>query len=204
MEGKLNYNQKQYVFNKFKKANPKSLLDEYSVGHTDDQTISTTYIKNGKIIKTISDYGLAGSSELVWAYIPFGNLYRQIKLNSILYDRPFYPKLSYYTFKKNGKILPLEKSESFYLWTELLKSKVTEKEFTPIYTISLRRNYTYWGPDPNKERKNKFELKSIKTDGQFYTFDFKNEKPITYDLGYNFITRNFDKKEFRKPNEWEN
>ena len=201
--GNLESKAKNYIFGKFRRANPLGLQDNYSVSHTDDQSLTTTFIQNGKIVKTIHDYGMAGTNELIWAYIPISNIHTTIKLESLPVDEPFYPKLHYFTFKKDGLIMPLEKSESFYLWTELKKSIQTDTNFKSKYKLTFSGNYTYWGADPNEARQHKYEIKSITTDGQFFKFEFKNEQAITYDLGYNFIDRNFKPSDFRKPNEWE-
>jgi len=200
---KIDDKTKEYIFDKFRRANPTGLLDKYAIASTDRESLTTTFIKEGKIVKTIEDYGMAGPSELIWAYIPFANLYNSILLDSLPLDEPFYPKLHYFTFKKNGLILPLEKSESFYLWTELKKSKQTDKEVKPLYILTFRGNYTYSGPDPNKDKQHKYEIKAIKTDGQLFKFEFKDNKSITYDLGYNFIDKNFKMTSFRKPEKWE-
>lgn len=194
---------KNYIFNKFRRANPLGLQDNYSVGHTDDESLTTTFIQNGKIVKTIHDYGNAGTNELTWAYIPIANIHTTIKLNRLSLDVPFYPKLHYFTFKKAGLILPLEKSESFYLWTELKKSKKTTQKFISKYNVTFGGNNTYSGPDPNGAKHHKFEIESITTDGQFFKFEFKDKHSMTYDLGYNFLDRNFKTTDFRKPNEWE-
>ena len=201
-EGQLDDSIKKYVFDKFKKANPLRLEKYYAVSHTDDECITTTYIKNGKIIKTICDYGGTGVHKLTWAYVPIANLYSIVKLKRIPDDEPFYPKYGYYAFEKGRLILPLEKSESFYLWTELKKSKTTSKNFSPTYTITFTGNYTYWGPDANK-REHKNEIKKITTDGRFYKFEYKNAFTETYDLGYNFVERNFGKSNFVKYKEGE-
>lgn len=195
--GNLDNKTKNYIFNKFRRANPLKLKDSYSVNHSDDQSLTTTFIKNGKIVKTIHDYGMAGTNELIWAYIAISNIHKKIPLNSLAFDEPFYPKLHYFTFKKNDLILSLEKSESFYLWTELKKSKQTDKEFKSKYKLIFSGNYTYWGPDPNEARQHKYEINSITTDGQFYKFKFKNNNTKTYDLGYNFIDRNFKTTNFK-------
>ncbi|MRX68715.1 hypothetical protein GJU42_12135 [Flavobacterium resistens] len=47
------------------------MKNEYIASHTDDETISVTFIKNNKIIKTIEDYGQEAPTEFQWAYIPF-------------------------------------------------------------------------------------------------------------------------------------
>lgn len=201
--GNLDTKTTKYIFNKFRRANPLKLQDNYYVTHTDDKSLTTTYIQNGKIVKTIQDYGMASINELIWAYIPISNIHTTITLDSLPLDEPFYPKLHYFTFKKDDLILPLEKSESFYLWTELKNSKQTDIKFISKYKITFSGNYTYWGPDPYKSRQHKYEIQSIKTDGQLYKFEFENDYTITYDLGYNFIERNFKSTGFRKPNKWE-
>jgi hypothetical protein len=133
--------------------------------------------------------------ELTWAYVPIANLHDMIELDSLPEDEPFYPKLHCYIFQKGRLIIPLEKSESFYLWTEIHKSDKTNHTFKPTYSLSFGENFTYWGPNPNK-RQHKYEYKNITTDGRFFKFEYENSDPITYDLGYNFIERNFDRKDF--------
>lgn len=201
--GNLDNKRINYIFNKFRRANPLKLQDNYSVSYSDDQSLTTTYIQNEKIVKTIHDYGMAGTNELLWAYDPISNIHNTIKLDSLPLDEPFYPKLHYFTFKKGSLILPLEKSESFYLWTELKKSKQTDENFKSKYKVIFSANNTYWGPDLNKGRNHKYEIKSVETDGQFFRFEFKDNQSVTYDLKYNFIDRNFKPTDFRKPNKWE-
>lgn len=199
--GNLDTNTKDYIFNKFRRANPLKLQDSYSVGHTDDQTLTTTFIQNGKIVKTIHDYGMAATNELTWAYIPISHIHTSIKLDSLPIDEPFYPKLHYFIFKNDDLILPLEKSESFYLWTELKKAKQTDLKFKSKYKLTFSGKDTYCGPDPNETRQHKYEIKSVTTEGQFFKFEFENGQSITYDLGYNFIDRNFKLTDLRKPNQ---
>ncbi|MBP1840017.1 DUF6438 domain-containing protein [Formosa algae] len=186
-----------YIFSKFAKANIDSLKNEYAVGHTDDESITTTFVKNGQIIKTIHDYGKAGPKELIWAYVPIQNLHTEIELDSIENDEPFYPKLHYYTFVKDSKILRLEKSESFFLWTEIKDSKIVNTKFNSKYSIGFRGNYTYWGADPNEKRKHLYELDKIESDGKLFKFSFKDQKSITYDLDYDFIERNYKETDFK-------
>jgi len=192
-----------YIFSKFAKANIDSLKKDYAVGHTDDESITTTFVKNGQIIKTINDYGKAGPKELIWAYVPIQNLYTEIQLDSLTNDEPFYPKLHYYTFEKDSKILRLEKSESFFLWTEIKDSKIVNTKFNSKYNIGFRGNYTYWGADPNEKRKHQYELDKIESDGKLFKFSFKDQKSITYDLGYNFIERNFKESDFKKKTKYD-
>lgn len=192
-----------YIFSKFAKANIDSLKSYYAVGHTDDESITTTFVKDGQIIKTIHDYGKAGPKELIWAYVPIQNLYTEIELDSLENDEPFYPKLHYYTFEKDSKILRLEKSESFFLWTEIKDSKIVNTKFNSKYSIGFRGNYTYWGADPNEKRKHLYELDKIESDGKLFKFSFKDQKSITYDLGYDFIERNFKETDFKNKTKYD-
>lgn len=202
-KSKIDSLQVNQIFTKFGKANIDTLSNEYAVGHTDDESITTTFIKNGQIVKTIHDYGKAGPKELVWAYVPIENLYTQINLDSLPLDEPFYPKLHYYTFEKDSLILRLDKSESFYLWTEIHKSKTASTDFKPLYSMGFRGNYTYWGADPNENRKHKYQLDKIESDGRIFKFYFKDQDSKTYDLGYNFVKENFEESDFKKKTKYD-
>lgn len=189
-ESKIDSVKTNYIFSKFGKANIENLLNDYIAGRTDDESISTTFIKNGKIIKTIHDYGKVGPKELVWAYVSIENLYTQIKLDSLTNNHPNYATLSYLNFENSIHFLPLEKSESFFLWTEINKSKIVNEIFNSRYSI------TFWESDLNENIKPRHKIDKIETDGKFFKFYFKGREPITYDLGYNFIERNFIETDF--------
>ena len=197
--GKIDAWAKDFIFNKFRRANPLALDDIYAVTSTDKESITTTFIQNGKIVKTIYDYGMIGPRDLIWAYVPISAIHRKIKLSRLPVDIPYYPKLKDFAIAKGENVLHLEKSESFYLWTELYKSKRVSKEFKAKYKLLLAPNYTYWGPDPDKKTKSRKKPESLLTDGRFFTFRLEGENPITYDIGYNFIDRNFKPSDFRKP-----
>ena len=185
-ESKIDSVKAKYIFSKFGKANIDSLQKDYRVGHTDDATITTTFIKKGKIVKTIHDYGKAGPKELFWAYVPLENLYTQIELDS-LKNNQLNSKIEFGNFKNANHFLPIEKSESFFLWTEINKSKIVNEKFNSKYSI------TYSQPVNEKEQ---YKIDKIETDGRFFKFYYKNQKPITYDLGYDFIKRNFNETDF--------
>jgi hypothetical protein len=193
----IDSNNTKYIFNKFNKINIGKLKNRYAVSHTDDQTITTTFIKNGKIIKSVSDYGSVAPRELFWSYDRIGNLHKLVKFDSLKGDLPYYSKLNYYSFKKGKSILRLEKSESFYLWTELQKGKRTEKLFKPEYKMSFRGNYSFWSNDINKLTEKPKEIKEIQTNGRYFKFIFKKSPSETFDLGYDFVKRNFNKTDFK-------
>lgn len=199
----VNKKSTDFIFNKFKNADVIDLSNDYSDGPTDGESITTTFIKKGKIIKTIYDYRKSAPRELLWAYVPIENLYNRIKLDSLPIDEPFYPKLQYYTFERDTSILSLQKSESFFLWTEINKSKIVNNDFKAKYTVGFRGNYTYWGKDPDKKRKHKYEIDKIESDGRYFKFYFKGQNPITYDLAYNFLEQNFKDSDFKAIQQYE-
>ncbi|WP_430408909.1 DUF6438 domain-containing protein [Kordia sp.] len=172
-----------YLFKKFEAIQISKIEANYSVKHTDDQTISTTFLENGKIVKTIRDYGKAGTKEMLWAYQTIENLYTQIKLSSLTIDETK-PKFNQYSFEKEGTQLLLEKSESFILWNAFQNALITTNRFKNLYIFdtSYYRN----------------EYIKVESDGQFYKFYFKNGTITTYDIGYNFITKNFKDSDFKK------
>lgn len=201
---KISESMTRYIFRKFNRANPLTLPNNYSIATTDQQAIVTTFIKNKKVIKTIYDYGESGPKELVWAYQSIRYIYSTAILNLLPRDEPFYPELAFYTFKKGNRFLPLEKSQSFYLWTELVSAKRTNVQFQPKYQIVFRNNYTYFGPDPAKEKRDKNEIPSITSDGRFFNFKFIVDSSSSYDLGYNFIKRNFEEGNFKTLDDLQN
>lgn len=71
------------ILESFQKSNWKNLKDDYKARHTDDERISVVFIKNNKIVKSISDYGHESPEEFIWAYSPLRFLYQQVKLERI-------------------------------------------------------------------------------------------------------------------------
>src|SRR5690606_25915270 len=53
---KATTNQTEFIFGKFRNANPIKLEDKYYETVTDMATYTTTFVKDGKVIKTIYDY----------------------------------------------------------------------------------------------------------------------------------------------------
>ncbi len=180
----------KYIFSKFGNANIDSLLNNYRANHTDDRTITTTFVKNGKIVKTIRDYGKTGPKELVWAYVPIENLHTQIELDSLKKNQFHHFKIEFGNFHNNHHFLPIEKSESFFLWTELSKSKRVSEKFNSKYSI------TYWQPESDENGKQQYEIDRIETDGRFFKFYYNKHESVTYDLGYDFIKRNYKESDF--------
>ena len=195
---KLNKKLTERIFNKFRRANPIRLNNFYSVGHTDDETITTTFIKNGKIVKSIYDYGNDAPKELIWAYTSLREVDYILKVDSMNPPSIYFPKLSSYTILNNNKEIHLKKSESFLLWMELQKAKTTDIDFIEKYSLTNTHDYDSWGDAPNPKEKQNKKIITVTTDGRIYKFTFEDNSFTTLDLGYNFIENNFKPSNFHK------
>lgn len=166
----------------FKKANVRELKDRYEVYSTDHETVSVTFIKDGRIVKTISVYGVRCPLELYWAYTAARYLYQQLSLDTMplgLNQIPYGCR----SFEKKGAVCNLSQSEAFYLWTLLIRSPRTQDRFAEEYTINIYNNP---------------EVRTIRTDGQRFKMIFWNGKTQSYDLGFSFIERNGLKEKFKQ------
>lgn len=166
----------------FQKANWFNLKNEYIAGHTDDETITVTFVKNNRIVKTIEDYGEEAPTEFQWAYIPLRFLHDRVKLNRIV-DKENLMDINQIVFLEGNNIFYLAKSESFCLKRLLLNSKKVSVKYMPKYKIE------YWANDIKK---------AAVSDGRFYTFKLNDDKEVTFDLGFNFLKENVFLNEFRK------
>jgi hypothetical protein len=175
----------QQIETRFKKASISALREEYLAGWTDDEEVSITFVKNNKIFKSVRDYGHQSPKELIWAYMPVRYLYQHIKLQPYKSKVPDLYDLSI-EFETKLQICSLLQSESFYLKTELYKSKEVSLPFDAKYTI------TYWTDDNYTE--------TIYTDGRYFKIHEKNQWR-TLDLGYNFLAKNNLMGRFRKKTE---
>lgn len=153
------------IENNFKKANIKNLDTHYSANWTDDNTISVSFIKNNKIVKTISDYGHKSPNDFMLAYENAQYLYQILKLNKIETDIPLTLEL----LKSHRDSTILNRSESFLLSYLLINTKGIKKDFNEKYIIK---------PMFYKETSSN----SIKTDGRYFKI---NDRVL--DLGFDFI-----------------
>ncbi|ANO48052.1 hypothetical protein Pf1_02598 [Flavobacterium columnare] len=182
-KSKISNSEFKKIHTSFLKANIKSLKKRYSKNVSDQETVSISFIKNNKIIKTIEDYGMISPNELIWAYIPVRFLYQKVNLSSINSNK-FLSNIWYISFRKKDSINTLSKSESFFLVNEIYNGKKVNQKFRDEYYISYIDN-------------NDIQYK-IKTDGRFYNFN-----NMTIDIGYNFLTQNNLLKNFRKRTDYD-
>jgi hypothetical protein len=170
--------------NNFKKMNFDSLDNEYTSGITDNQTICTTFVKNGKIYKSVSDYAQMAPLVFRFAYVPLENLYQQIPLKIISAPKSIqnFNVAMNATFFNGNKVLRLKQSETFLLLDYLRMGKIIKNDFKPRFTFELQ-------PFSSSGKAN--------TDGRYYTF-FVNGHQKTIDIGFNFYDANISIWHWRK------
>jgi hypothetical protein len=207
-EGQIAKERFERIRSKFKQADIGKLQQDYSVGWTDDETISTTFVSKGEIVNSIEDYGEAGPDELVWGYTSLRYLFQDLELKELDSTKvPFYLDLHYFRIEKGEEICDLTQSESFLLWNYLRRGTLVQTSATSKYRLGFVRNYT-WFPhfdemdDPYKENTEE-KVKVITTDGQFYTFDITGQNTVTIDIGFNFFDINQKFLSFREKGEFD-
>jgi len=159
---------------KFRKANLKKLKDKYEASWTDDNEITISLIKNGRIFRTIIDYGYQAPTELYWAYFSVVFLSQKLSLKNLPNEGNFRFQKTF-SFEKNDKFIRLAKSEGFYLANLLNTANLVDRVFIEKYTLHAA-----------------VETGSMKTttDGRYFKIELENGKFLTVDLGYNFLHRN--------------
>ncbi|POS00801.1 hypothetical protein Q361_1211 [Flavobacterium croceum DSM 17960] len=156
-----------------KKVNFSNLKDNYTANWTDDQEVSVTFVKNNKILKSITDYGRQSPKSFRINIEPLTYLYQKIKLEEDKTAKDFqYINLR---FEKGNKIINLTSSEIFFLSNLLSKSITTSKSFKAKFITNYDTDY---------------DVSRIETDGRFFKIFSKNKNSVTYDLGFNFIEKN--------------
>lgn len=165
----------------------RSLKNSYRGGVSDDETISITFVKDGKIYKSINDYGKTAPAQFIWAYNPLRYLYQTLTLKTVSY-RDLLPQLNSLKWKKDNKVADLPQSETFLLSYYLNKGKTFDGKFNPRFKLAP----SYQLRSPN----------DVDTDGRYYTF-IQNSKSITIDIGFNFYDINAKNWEWRKITEYD-
>lgn len=177
----------------------------YYAGPTDNEEITLTFAKNGKIIKSISDYGHSAPIEIQWLVDKLRNIdqYRLEKIYSPISQ--VFINLHSYNFRKENMIFSLTKAESFYLFELLNNGAITKQNFKPTYVVDFNTDYIYSPSyeeidnDPYNENA-RIQINKIETDGQYYQFHLRDKKSFIVDLGFNFIQLNHLDKRLTKIN----
>jgi hypothetical protein len=188
--GKISIEKFQMLQRNFFATKIDSLKNNYSARWTDDETITTTFVKDGKIYKTVGDYGHQAPRPFTWAYIPLRYLYQYIKLtpNTAPAFFPRFNEARGSSFRKDGRIVPHTESETFLLFDYLRNGKQVDVRFNSRFKLHVElSNFPYY---------------DINTDGRYYTF-ITNGKPTTIDIGFNFYDINIKNWEWRKIEEYD-
>jgi len=178
----------EYYDNKYKRS---ILID----GSSGLEFASMTTVSNNKIFTIEEVFSIDfDEKEFYWAY-----------LNSLFYpermqfDQPPYFKelfrwefvspdegtFANFAITRNDSILYLCNTEAFHLITLLDDAVETDTDFTPTYQL---KGFLY-------------DKEAVETDGRFFRYK-RYGKPVTLDLGFNFIKVNDWDKYLRKKNEY--
>lgn len=164
------------------------LKDRYIAHHTDDETITVSFVKNGRVYKTIMDYGHDGPPAFRWAYLQLRHVPDKLKLTREQ-NQPKY--LSQYdnfrtaSLIKDGMILDILQTETFLLFQYLNNGKRTDHKFSPTYRLVTG-----------------FEESPIMTDGRYFQLKSK-EETVTIDIGFDFFLTNIRNRMWRKQTEYD-
>jgi hypothetical protein len=205
-EGHLSRETFSRIENEFRKCNIEKLNENYSVSHSDDETISTTFCRQNKFINSIEDYGKDGPEELIWAYSSLRYLFQSLELKKLdSVEIPIYLDLHYFRLENGNQVADLTQSESFLLWNYLRKGTKGQYTFSKKFDLSFVRNYIWASNDLNDPYKesNEGKVKSIESDGRYYTFDIEGQQSVTIDIGHNFFDLNDRLIKFREKNKYD-
>lgn len=174
---------KEYVteiFNSFQNINVMNLNDNYMRMVTCSRSTSITFIKNNKIVKTISDYADSAPIDMLSAIENLSFFYQKSKLN--YYEDTFIENMLVIGVLKNKKnTYRMIDSEMSFLQNSINNGKKTNETLKKVFELSF---YEY----PNRFKK--VFIKNIFTDGRYYQINYKDNTSITVDIGYNFIENN--------------
>lgn len=168
---KISIKQFKEIENAFSKANVLNLKNDYADNSSDTPNSSITFVKNGKIIKTISDHDGSAPFELIWAYKPLEYLYQDLKLD-LIENNESKPVFETFNFENANLSGGMEMSENFYLFSLIWNAKQANQSFVKKFDIISP--YAY-------------RASKIETDGRFYKVFWKKGGSTTYDIGFNFI-----------------
>lgn len=190
-KGKISKKLYQQIEANFEKANIDGIKSTYRTLESDQRTVSTTFVKNGRIYKTVDDYGEIAPESFRSSYAPLENLYKTLLLakDSVPKSIPFFEEITTSKLKNGNLVLDFTQSETFLLADYLKKGKITVNNFQPRFTLHF--DYNEINP-----------LYNVDTDGRFFKFIVKG-KPIIIDIGFNFYDVNAKIWKWRKANAYD-
>lgn len=164
------------ITRRFKQADYINLKNDYHTIVSDSRRVTVSFIKNGRIFKTIEDYADSAPKEFVWAYDNLVYLNQFLDLKPKAIDTSLDCTSLYSSFRTMNKVMGMEmpESEGFYLVSLLMDAKTVTTPFDEKYE---------WSYDTDA-------IPKITTDGRLYKLYYKNGKTEIKDIGFNFITDN--------------
>lgn len=177
--------------NNFRKANIDALKGKYQSQVSDQRTVSTTFVKNGRIYKTVDDYGEIAPASFRSSYAGLENLYKTLALtkDSIPKLIPLFEEITTSKLKKGNMVLDFTQSETFLLSDYLKKGEITINNFHPRFILHFDHDVI----NP---------LYNVETDGRFFKFIVKG-KPVIIDIGFNFYDVNTKIWQWRQAGEYD-
>jgi hypothetical protein len=175
--GQLDLNITTQIFKKFDIIDLLKMNDNYPCETPDSQNNSITFLKNGKIIKTIQDCSRKAPIDFYVAYNELSYLYQKIKQKNN-YSFIFDNRLHFSSFENKVIKHKVYNSELFLLDLELRKGKEVNISFNPKFNLIF--SYGNQG----------FLFSKIETDSRYYKFYYNDNTTKTIDIGYNFIEAN--------------
>ncbi|WP_139113062.1 DUF6438 domain-containing protein [Mucilaginibacter sp. PPCGB 2223] len=175
-KSKISIDQFSEIQRAFSMADVLNLKNEYHDNSADTPNSSITFIKDGKIIKTINDHDGSAPFDLIWAYKPLEYLYQDIKLD-LIEKNAEKPIFASFGFQHGNQYGNMGMANEFYLLSLIWNAKQTKQSFVKRFDIRSVPYYAY--------RASKME-----TDGRFYKVFWKQGGSTTYDIGFNFIDVN--------------
>lgn len=168
----IDINETNKIFNLFDKLDFNTLNDKYTTYQEDISTDFITFIKDGKIVKTIESE-MSCPLDLRKAYSELSNLYEISNLKKKS-DSNFKGSIMTCTF--NDSIF-LEDSEIYFL--EILLEKGNKGNFNFIKKYNL--DFFTWGEN---------NVESVVSDGRYYQIKYLDNTSVTIDIGHNFVENN--------------
>lgn len=165
------------LFKKLDQIDIAKMNDNYPNTVPDSQINTITFLKKGKIVKSIEDGSRTTPIDFYEAYNELSYVYQKVTeydtLTFVFDNRVHFPSLESKIQKHS-----LYNSELFLLELELRKGKETTISFDSKYTL----NFSYYNQG--------FLFNKIETDGRYYKFYYNDNTTKTIDIGYNFIEAN--------------
>lgn len=192
------------IWFRFTAGYKKGLKDIYMASHTDDESIEVSFVKDGKIIKSVYDYGRESPQEFMSAYVYLMN--RMDNLVDLRKSNQVEPTgMSFeYSLNEGKNQYKLLHSESFWLWSRLLKAKILKPNQVNVALTCMIEKQKSWSTINRNGHLEDVLLEyydlilldgkvyrvknRAKTDGRFFLMETVEGKRLFLDIGTNFLT----------------